>query len=97
MEDKLTKDRQQDLIEIMYKEEMRIYSEIGYNPRKTIVFPSDMNEAWIHEKIDILGKTYSSSIESARGILSPSQHEQYENYLKNKQEILEMSLKLLNQ
>jgi Spy/CpxP family protein refolding chaperone len=96
-DEKLTEEQKQDLIEIMYQKQEDVFSEIGYDPREQIEFPSDIDEEKIAEITKNMEKIHSQSVESAKGTMSESQLEQFNNYLKNQREIYEMSLKMTSQ
>jgi hypothetical protein len=95
--DQLTKEQEKALIELMYKEEKKVYSEIGYDPKKTIEFPSDINQGKVAGILKNTEKIHLASIESARSTLSPSQLEQFKDFLKSRREMQEMSYKIYNQ
>jgi ankyrin repeat protein len=92
-DDKLTKDQEKALIEAMYKEQSRVFSEIGYDPNKTIEFASDVKAGKVDGRSKNMEKIFSRSIEKAKGILSASQMEQYKNFLKNYREMTDMNYK----
>lgn len=95
--DQLTKDQEKALINIMYKEEQNVYSGMGYNPNKTIEFPSDVKEGKVDGQLKNMEKIHLKTVENAKGVLSDSQLEQLKNYLKSRREMMELSSKLSNQ
>jgi hypothetical protein len=96
-DNQLTKGQEKDLTDVMYKEQMKVFSEMGYDPRKTIEFRSDIKEGKVDGQLKNMEKIQSRSIENSKGILSDSQLEQFKNYLKNQREMMELSSKLSNQ
>jgi hypothetical protein len=97
MDDKLTKDLEKTLIEVIYKEQSRVFSEIGYDPNKSVEFESDIKSGKTDGKLKNMEKIFLGSIENSKGVLSVSQHEQFKNYLTNYIERLNMSYKAYNQ
>jgi hypothetical protein len=92
-DDKLTKDQEKALVEAMYKEQSKVFSEIGYDPNKTIEFASDVKAGKVDGRSKNMEKIFSGSIEKVKGILSASQIEQFKNFLKNYREMMDMSYK----
>jgi hypothetical protein len=95
--DQLTKDQENALVELMFKEEKRVYAEIGYDPNKMIEFPSDIKEGKVAGVLKNTEKIHLASIESAKGTLTASQLGQFKSYLNNYREMVAMSYKLSNQ
>lgn len=92
-DDKLSKDQEKALVEAMYKEQTKVFSEIGYNPNKTIEFASDVKAGKVEGRSKNMDKIFSRSIEKAKGILSASQMEQFKNFLKNYREMTDKNYK----
>lgn len=88
--EKLTDDQAKELIEIMYQEQMKVFSEIGYDPTKSIEFPSDVKEGKVEGQKISMGKIHANSVECARDILSTFQLEQFEEYLREQRERMGM-------
>jgi hypothetical protein len=93
-ENQLTEDQEQEITEIMYKEQMQVFAEMGYDPRNDIEFPSDVKEGEVDGQAANMAKIHSRSIEKSEGVLSESQFEAYKNYLNYQQEITELSEQL---
>jgi len=93
----LTSDQEKELVEILYKEQTKVYSEIGYDPNKSIEFASDVKAGKVTGQLKNMEKIHSRSVENAKGTLSASQLEKLSNYLKSRREMIEMSLKLSDQ
>jgi hypothetical protein len=93
-DEKLTGDQEKALVEILYKEQTNIYSEIGYDPNKTIEFSSDTKAGRITGQLKNMEKIHTNAVESAKGTLSASQLERLSSYLKSRREQVEMYLKL---
>lgn len=95
-EEKLTKDQQQDIIDLIYEERQDAYAEINYDPKK-LEFPLDLNEEKIAKKMRLTEEIHTMALEKAGTTLSPSQAEKLKDYLKNQRDIEETSLKLILQ
>jgi hypothetical protein len=93
----LTSDQEKELVEILYKEQTKLYSEIGYDPNKSIEFPSDVKTGKVTGQLKNMEKIHLRSVEDAKGTLSASQLEKLSNYLKSRRDMIEMSLKLSDQ
>jgi hypothetical protein len=92
-DEKLTKDQEKALVEIMYKEQSKVFSEIGYDPNKTLEFPSDVKAGKVEGRSKNMEKIFSRSIENAKGLLSASQLEQFKKFLTDYREKMDMSYK----
>jgi hypothetical protein len=90
-DEKLTKDQEKALIETMYKEQSKVFSEIGYDPNKSVEFISDIKAGKIDGKVKNVEKIFSRSIENVNSILTESQVEQFKKYLKEYHEQFELS------
>jgi hypothetical protein len=73
---------------------MKVFTEIGYDPRKSIEFESDVKEGTVDGQLKNMEKIHLRSIENSKGVLSASQLEQYQSYLKSQRERMELSSKL---
>jgi len=89
--EKLTKDQEKTLIETLYKEQSKVFSEIGYDPNKSVEFISDVKAGKIDGKVKNIEKIFSRSIENANSILTAPQLEQFKKYLKDYHEQFELS------
>lgn len=96
-DEKLTKEQEEALVTIMYNGQEATFSELGYDPRVVIEFPSDLTDETIAERFKSEEKIHSQSVENARSILSDSQLKQFEDSLKSWREMEEMSLKMVRQ
>jgi len=93
-ENQLTKDQEKALTEIMYKEQMKVFAEIGYDPRKQIEFQSDVKSGEADGQLKNMEKIHNASLENSKGVLSAAQLQNYQNYLKSRREMMELSSKL---
>lgn len=96
-DEKLTKDQEGELIEIMYNEAEKVFSESSYGPRNQIEFPADLDEETLTERMRITNMIFLNSVDSSRVMLSDSQIEKYNSYLKSQSELIEISQKMLRQ
>ena len=92
--DQLTEAQEKELTQIMYKEQMQVFAEIGYDPRKEIEFDSDVKSGAVDGQVKNMEKIHTRSVANSKGVLSASQLEQYEKYLKSQREMQEMYSKL---
>jgi hypothetical protein len=92
-DEKLTKDQEKALVEILYKEQAKVFSEIGYDPNKTLEFVSDVKAGKVAGRSKNMEKIFTRSVESAKGLLSASQLEQFKNYLTDYKERMDLSYK----
>jgi len=90
-DEKLSKDQEKALIETLYKEQSKVFSEIGYDPNKSVEFISDIKAGKIDGKVKNIEKIFSRSIENTNSILTASQLEQFKKYLKEYHEQFELS------
>jgi hypothetical protein len=95
-DEKLTKDQEKTLVEIMYKEQTKVFSEIGYDPNKSVEFISDIKAGKIDGKVKNIEKIFSGSVQNANGILTASQLEKFKKYLKEYHEKFELSYQAYN-
>lgn len=93
-EDQLTESQEKELTQIMYKEQMQVFAEIGYDPRKEIEFNSDVKSGSVDGQLKNMEKIHTRSIANSKGVLSDSQLQKYEEYLKSQREMMELASKL---
>jgi len=93
-DNQLTEAQEKELTQIMYKEQMQVFSEIGYDPRKEIEFDSDVKSGEVDGQLKNMEKIHTRSIANSKGVLSASQLQKYEEYLKSQRELQEMYSKL---
>jgi len=96
-DDALTEDQKEALIGIMYAESQKVYAQIGYDPTSRLEFPSDMSPETISKKMEITDKVLFNSVDSSGGVLSESQLNAYNEYLRTYSEEVEMSLIMMAQ
>jgi hypothetical protein len=90
-DEQITDDQKKQLIEIMYKEEKKVYSEIGYDPNKTLEFSSDVKSGKAAGRSKNMEKIFTASVEDAKAILTSSQLEKFKNYLTDYREKMDLS------
>lgn len=91
-DDRLTEKQKNELIEIMYWESQKVYEDIGYDPTSRLEFPSDMDTETISKSMEITDRFLFDSAAGSWGVLSESQLEAYNDYLRTYSEQVEMSL-----
>jgi uncharacterized protein YegJ (DUF2314 family) len=92
-DDKLTESQQQDLVNAMYQERKRIYSQQNYTEDR-MPFPSKPDDKGIAIIMDITDHVYDGYIKSAGATLTAAQMEQFKKYLKSQRDMTESELKL---
>ena len=80
--DKLNKDQEKELIEIIHREEEKLVSEMGYDPMKQYQFVSAYNLKIIEDTLKYEEKLHANSLENATGTLSTSQIDALNSYFK---------------
>lgn len=93
----LTEKQKHELIEIMYGEAQEVFEDIGYDPTALLEFPSDMDTENISKRMNVTDRVLFNSAENSWSILSESQLEAYNDYLRNYSEQVEMSLVMMRQ
>lgn len=94
--DGLTEDRQKALVEIMFEEAQKVYADVGYDPTTRLEFPSDMDPKTVSKKMEITDRVLFNSVDGSKGILSESQLNAYNEYLRSYSESVEMSLIMMH-
>lgn len=93
-DEKLTEDQEQELVTIMCDAQNSTFSELGYDPRRIIDFPSDITDETIAERFVNEEQIHLQSVEYASSILSDSQLKQFEENLARWREMEEMSMEM---
>ena len=93
-DNQLTESQEKELTEIMYKEQMQVFNEIGYDPRYDLEFDSDVSSGSVAGQALNMAKIHSKTLEKSKGVLSQTQYEQYETYLNKRQGIVALSTQL---
>jgi hypothetical protein len=88
----LTESQMNELIEIIYENAQEVYADIGYDPTIRLDFPVDMKPEAVSKRMEITNRILFNAADSSREILSASQLEAYDNYLRDYSERMEMSL-----
>ena len=92
--EKLTEIQQQELIEAMKEETENISSEMSDEDNK-FLFPSERyEEERIGRYLERQERIHEAYIDAAKNILSSSQTDKYREYLKQRRDMIESSLKL---
>lgn len=95
--DKLNKDQENELIEIIHREEEKLVSEMGYDPMKQCQFESAYNLKIIEDTLKYEEKLHANSLGNAAGILSTSQIDALNSYFNKSLEDSEEYYKTLRE
>lgn len=90
-DNKLSDDQKRALIELMYQQQEKVYSESGYDPTDTLGDPDDPEE--LRVDINHFDKIYAMTMAKAGSILSEIQLELFDNYLGIERDTMEKSLR----
>ena len=91
--EQLSKQQEEELMDLMYKERKSYYASTGYDSgeQKEFTLP---NEETIAKAVDRLNHTYDKYREAGENILSTSQMKKFEEFLKQRRDMNESTIKM---